>query len=637
MHSKLLLIAGLLTGSVAATAGAPAPTDEEHELQAESMRLVHRLMSDQRFAMRARPLDASVAPTFAAYIDALDPQRLYFTNGDLHDLDDARAGIGAAIQGKDLAPAHSIFAAFVARVAERSEFARARLAEPADYAIAGSWVPDRGALPRVADQAQLDETWRRLVRNDRLELHLAGQSDEEIGRTLDARYADLLRRMRELRADEAFATFADAYVSAVDSAGDYHAPREPLNNLGVDPERIGVGMTVSRDFPFSVVQGVVPGGPADLAGVRPGERIVAISEETGGWTDTVGQRMDAVVLLLRGRAGTHVRLRLVSPAGAAREVQLTRAAVTLADEVATASIVAAGIRRIGVIKLPAFYLDYEARRRGEADARASATDVARLLGELQTSGVDGVLLDLRGNGGGALTESVEIAALFVGRRPIVQIREGGGRATVQSGAAKAVWKGPLAVLVDSQSAAASEIVAAALQDHGRATVLGERTFGRGTVQSLVDLAQLPGKDASFGGMVKFTIAEFFRVDGRSIETVGVEPDAPLPEASAAAPPADVAPAARRIPAAPDFESPPARPKPASTAIADDPTLAAWRDRWQRARAVRSANEVALDATTRRAAIASEQADVEAAGARDDALQAAALVFAGELGNLSLAR
>lgn len=627
MLPRLLLIVGLLGAGFVSAAPVRTPDDAERELQSKSMRMVYQVLVDKRFALRARSLDDTVEPTFAAYIDALDPQRLYLAAADVDGLGQARAGFRDAIQGNDLRPAFSIFDAYAARVDERTAFARARLAEPPDYAAPGTWEPDRSALPRAADQAALDDTWRRLVRNDRLELHLAGQPEDAIRRTLDARYVDQARRAGEVRSSEVFGAFANAFAVAVDPDASYYTPTDARWSLQVDAGQAGVGIVMRRDAAFAVVQSVVPGGPAEIGGVRPGERVLAIAEKSGEWTDTVGVRLDTIVLGMRGKAGTPLRLRLGSASGEAREVALTRASVKLADEVAVQSVTAVAGRRIGVITLPAFYVDFEAASRGDADARSAAADVAGLLRDLQAQDVDGVLLDLRGNGGGALLQSVELAGLFLGRRPVVQIRQAGSEVSVQSGSAEAVWSGPLAVLVDSQSAAASEIVAAALQDYGRAVVMGERTFARGSVQSMMDLGRInPGS----GGFVTFTVAEFFRVDGRAIEALGVAPDLPLPDAAAGVREGAGSAAARRIPAAPGFQAPSAPPRPESAAASGDPALSAWRERWQRARALEAANAVALDAPTRRAAIAREQADAEAARGRDDALQAAAAAFAAGL-------
>ncbi|MCX7034542.1 MAG: S41 family peptidase [Arenimonas sp.] len=627
MLRNLLLVAGLLGAGFVSAASLATPDDEEKALQATSMRLVQAVFTDGRYSLRARPLEQYVEPTFSAYVDALDPQRMYLNAADLEELGIARAGIRDAIKGVDLEPAFTIFGAYAARVAERSAFARARLAEPADYSAPGTWVTDRSALPRAVDQEALDEVWRGKVRNDRLELYLSGQSEDSIRRTLDARYAGLALQVGQVESMDVFGAFANAFAVAADPAGFYYTPGEARSSLQVDASLVGVGIVLKRDFPFAVIQSVVPGGPADIEGVRPGERLLALAQEPDAWTETVGVRLDGIVLDLRGKAGTKLWLRLGSASGEVRELALVRASVKLADEVAAQSVITVRGHRIGVITLPAFYADFEAILRGDPDARAAVADVAALLDELKDQDVQGVLLDLRGNGGGALMQGVGVAGLFLGRRPVVQIRQAGGEISVEAGDADAVWTGPLAVLVDSQSAAASEIVAAALQDHGRAAVLGERTFARGSVQSLVDLGRM---NPQAGGLAQFTVADFFRVDGRAVESLGVEPDLPLPDAAAVAPRAAASAGVGRIPAAPGFQPPAVRPRRDALVTVGDPMFTAWRARWQRAQALQASNAVALDAPTRRAAIARERADAEAASVRDDALQAAAAAFSASL-------
>jgi carboxyl-terminal processing protease len=264
--------------------------------------------------------------------------------------------------------------------------------------------------------------------------------------------------------------------------------------------------------------------------VRAGERLLAVAEDETPWNPLPGRELDEVIEALRGVTGSRLRLRLGSASGESRELALHRAAVDPTRDEARQAVLTLGERRIGVVTLPVLYADFEARRRGDANARSSASDVAAMLRELKQQDVDGVLLDLRGNGGGALLEGVEVAGLFLGREPVVQVRESGGRVSVQAGSTAALWKGPLAVLVDSRSAAASEVVVAALQDHGRALVIGERSFGRDSIQTMLDLGR---GSSGAGGYLTLTVGELFRVDGRSIGPDGVEPWLALPDAAAA--------------------------------------------------------------------------------------------------------
>lgn len=535
MFRTLLLATGLLATCGALAADGYQPDPDERRQQAATMRLLQGFLGNRQYALRARPLDEVVEPAFQAYLDALDPGRRYFSTADLASLADARAGFRAALEGKDLAPVTEVYAAYAARVDAHAAFVQAQLAGPGEPGAPG------GASPEVqaADQAALETRWRHQLHEEWQALRAAGLTADEARRALLARHADQARHVRERSPTEVFTLFADAFTTSIDPHGAYLPPMDVAALAGDAADHVGVGLVVRRGTAFPTVQQVVPGGPAANAGVRTGEHILALADAAGTWTGTAGLRLDTVVQAMRGEAGSSLQLRLRSPAGAVRQVTVVRAALEPAQLAAAGSIETVGERRIGVIALPGFYADFEAARRGDPDARTAAADVAKLLGEFEAQGVHGVLLDLRGNGGGALRQGVDVAALFLGRQPVVQVRETGGRVNVEVGASGPRWGGPLAVLVDRDSAAAAEIVAAALQDHGRARVLGERSFGRGTVQQLVDLGRASAEPR---GYLKFTVADFFRVDGRAVDGVGVQPDVALPEAGASAPEEAPAPA-----------------------------------------------------------------------------------------------
>jgi carboxyl-terminal processing protease len=302
----------------------------------------------------------------------------------------------------------------------------------------------------------------------------------------------------------------------------------------------GIGAVLQKQDEVVVIREIVPGGPAARSGkLKPGDRIVAVGQGTSGeMKDVVGWRIDDVVELIRGPKNTPVRLDVV-PAEAGVDAKpsrlvLTRDKVRLEEQAAKAQTITVpgqdgASKKIGVIKLPAFYQDFEGRRKNSNDYASATRDVARLLAQLKVQKVDGVVLDLRNNGGGSLTEAVELTGLFIDQGPVVQVRESGGRVSVedddQSGVA---WDGPFAVLINRGSASASEIFAGAIQDYGRGLVIGETTFGKGTVQNLIDLDRWPANEESRFGQVKLTIAQFFRVSGGSTQHKGVVPDIRFP-------------------------------------------------------------------------------------------------------------
>ncbi len=541
-HKLIALSAALpLVLAVAAT-GAPGTPAASAALQpdasqAAAARLVYGILSDSRYVYRAKPLDDKLsAEIHRRYLEALDSQKLFFTQADIARFEAFRLQHDDAIKNQELDPAFVIFRTYVQRVDERVAHARKLLQKPFDFSADESWAYSREDAAWAAGSAQLDEAWRKYVKNDALRLRLAGRSQEEIRTTLAKRYAGIGERVHELRADEVFETFMNAYATSIDPHTSYMAPRSAENfNMQMRLSLEGIGAVLQRQEEFVVIRTIVPGGPAGSAGeLKVGDRVVAVGQgDKGPMVDVVGWRVDDVVELIRGKKGTKVRLDVL-PADAGvdakpQQIAIVRDTVKLEQQAAQKRIIEVGDRRIGIVELPTFYLDFEARRRGDADARSATADVAKLLRELRAAKVDGVVVDLRDNGGGSLLEAVELTGLFIDTGPVVQVRETGGRVSVEGDDATGVaWDGPLAVLVNRSSASASEIFAAAIQDYGRGLIIGEPTFGKGTVQNLIDLDRFPRKDDTKFGQVKLTVAQFFRVDGGTTQHAGVTPDLSFP-------------------------------------------------------------------------------------------------------------
>lgn len=541
-HKLIALSAALpLAMAMAASSSAPAPGAsaylEPTVEQAAAARLVYGILSDSRYVYRAKSLDDNLsAEIHRRYLESLDGQKLFFTQADINRFDAYRLRHDDAIKAQQFQPAFDVFATYQRRVADRVAYARSLLAKPFDFSTDETWLYDREDAEWAASTAELDDAWRKYVKNDALRLKLAGRSQDEIRSTLDKRYAGLAERVGELRGDDVFETFMNAYASSIDPHTSYMSPRSAENfNMQMRLSLEGIGAVLQRQEEFVVLRTIVPGGPASNSGkLKVGDRVVAVGQGTSGpMTDVVGWRIDDTVALIRGKKGTQVRLDVL-PADAGvdskpQRVVITRDKVKLEQQAAQKRIVEVGDRRIGVVELPTFYLDFEARRRGDKDARSATADVAKLLRELRAEQVDGVVVDLRDNGGGSLLEAVELTGLFIDAGPVVQVRETGGRVSVETDDETGVaWDGPLAVLVNRASASASEIFAAAIQDYGRGLIIGEPTFGKGTVQSLIDLDRFPRKDDVKFGQVKLTVAQFFRVDGGTTQHAGVVPDLQFP-------------------------------------------------------------------------------------------------------------
>jgi carboxyl-terminal processing protease len=512
--------------------------------QATTSKLVYGLLSDSRYAYRPGSLDAHLSgDIFKRYLEALDGSKVFFTAADIAKFEPYKNTLGDSVKNGQLDPAFAIFAVYKQRVSQRLAYARALLNQDIfDFNGNDRWYYERKDAPWAKDEAELDALWKQSVRNDWLRLKLAGKKPEDIRKTLDKRYANNASSIAQLDGNDAFSSFLNAYASSIDPHTDYFDPREAERfNQSMSLSLEGIGAQLQKQDDVVVIRELIVGGPAALSKkFKPGDRIVGVGQGTSGtMEDVIGWRIDDVVEKIKGKSGTQVRLDIV-PAEATLDskpvrVVLTRARIRLEEQAAKSQILdlPAGNgepqRRIGVVKLEAFYQDFDGRRKNNGDYASATRDVAKLLQQFKAQKVDGVVLDLRNNGGGSLNEAVELTGLFIDKGPVVQVRESGGRVGVDSDDEGGVsWDGPLAVLVNRGSASASEIFAGAIQDYGRGLVIGETTFGKGTVQNLVDLDRWPGNEQKRYGQVKLTIAQFFLPGGSSTQNKGVVPDIQFP-------------------------------------------------------------------------------------------------------------
>ena len=523
-----------------ANAIAQAPTAD----QTTTAKLVYGLLSDSRYAYRPQPLDDALsADIFDRYLETLDGSKMFFTAADVEKFSRYRTALDDAIKSGKLDPAYAMFALYKQRVDQRSSYARKLLGEDIfDFTGDDRWQYDREDAPWAKSTAELDKAWKQSVRNDWLRLKIAGKQPAEIRETLDKRYANLAENVQELDATDAFSSFLNAYTGSIDPHTTYFDPRSAERfNQSMSLSLEGIGAQLQKQDDVVVIREVLPGGPAIKSGqLEAGDRIVGVGQgKSGPMEDVVGWRIDDVVAKIKGPKGTTVRLDVVPPEAGMdskpRRVVLVRDEIRLTEQAAKSRILevpardAVPARRIGVIELPGFYQDFAGRRSNKADYVSATRDVARLLAQFRQKDVDGVVMDLRNNGGGSLAEAIELTGLFIDQGPVVQVRESGGRVSVEGDTDPGVaWDGPLAVLVNRGSASASEIFAGAIQDYGRGLVIGEPTFGKGTVQNLVDLDRWPANEEPRFGQVKLTIAQFFLPGGSSTQNKGVVPDITFP-------------------------------------------------------------------------------------------------------------
>ena len=483
--------------------------------------------------------DAMSAEVLKRFVESLDPNRSYFLLEDMNRFAVYRDQLDEAVKEAKLGPAFEIFKVFRQRLEERVTYARELLAQPLDFTIDEEFVLDRSRAPWARDRGELEELWRKRLKNDVLNLVTTGQDQKKAVSTVSDRYHVLARHTYQMSADDVFEIFINSYTASVEPHTTYFSARNSEDfKIRMSLSLEGVGAVLRNENEYTIVQQVVAGGPAAKSGrLKPEDRIVAVGQgSAGSWADIIGWRLEKVVDLIRGPRGTVVRLQLI-PKGAATStptvIALTREKIELEDQAAKQAVIEVPqekpAMRIGVITLPAFYIDFAARARGEKDYRSTTRDVRALIVKLMQAKVDGIVVDLRGNGGGSLVEATELTGLFIPEGPIVQVRDASGAIDVNEDPDPAVmYKGPLAVLVDRQSASASEIFAAAIQDYRRGIVVGQPTFGKGTVQNLIDLDQIDSTEGEDLGQLKATVAQFFRINGSSTQHRGVVPDIVFP-------------------------------------------------------------------------------------------------------------
>jgi len=517
----------------------------QHELvpsnaQRRATQLITHFISNYHYKRTALD-DALSSRILDRYLEGMDPNRSYFLAEDVRAFDRYRYRMDDFLRAARLEPAFEIFRVYRVRVEERVAHALKLLEQEFDFTRDEEYRFDRTEAPWAKDRAELDEIWRKRVKNDVLALRLAGKEAEEIKETLRRRYQRMRNNVVQMSANDIYQLYMNAYTKSVEPHTAYFSPRTSENfKIHMSLSLEGIGAVLQGEGEYTVVREVIPGGPAALSKLlHPGDRIIGVGQGDEPVVDVIGWRLDDVVDLIRGPKGKPVVLEIL-PKGAgaegpARSIRLVRDRIKLEEQAAKSEIIEVGERdkrrRIGVIDVPAFYLDFEAKARGDKDYRSTTRDVRRLLAELENEGVDGIVIDLRADGGGSLSEAVAMTGLFISHGPVVQIRDYTGRVEIDRDEDPSVaYTGPLAVLVDRNSASASEIFAAAIQDYRRGIVIGEPTYGKGTVQNLIDLDRFVEKKGEQLGELKATVAQFFRINGASTQLKGVVPDILFPTA-----------------------------------------------------------------------------------------------------------
>jgi carboxyl-terminal processing protease len=521
--------------AVPAAAAALAPTEQENYVA----RRVADIVAREHY--RRAPLDDHLSSLILdRYLDAIDGGRSYFYASDIAEFEHVRYDLDDAIKAGDVEPAFVIFRRYQQRSRERMAYAIELLNKKPDFEIDESFNFDREKEPWPANNAEMNELWRKRVKNDALSLVIAGKQWNEAADVLRKRYEHVAKRMDQSKPEDVFEAFMNAFVLSLDPHSNYFSARNSEEyNIQMSLSYEGIGASLQLTDDYVTVIDVIAGGPAAISGkLAANDRITAIGEgKTGELTDVIGWRLDDVVQKIRGPGGTLVRLQLL-PAGAApgsaqKVVEFTRNRVSLEAQAAHKAmrVVQRNGRdlKVGVITVPSFYQDYDASRAGAKDYRSTTRDVQRLISELRKDGAEVLIMDLRANGGGYLPEAESLTGLFIDRGPVVQLRDTTGRIEVDDDPDPAIfYSGPMIVLVDRFSASASEIFAGAIQDYGRALIVGQQTYGKGTVQNAHPLNYtIFGRKPELG-QLNVTIGKYYRITGESTQDRGVTPDIALP-------------------------------------------------------------------------------------------------------------
>lgn len=464
--------------------------------------------------------DAFSAAIFDRYLETLDYNRVFLTQDDVERLSRWKTRLDDQLKEGETQAAYAIYNRVLKKRFERYQYALHVLDKPFDFSADESMVLDRTELPWAANEDELDAIWDKRVKNDALNLRLTGKEDEEIRETLGKRYNSALKRLTQSHSEDVFQVYMNAFAREVDPHTSYLSPRNAeqfQSEMNLSLEGIGAVLQIKNEY--TVIRSLVAGGPASKSKqLSPGDRIIGVGQEDEAIVDVIGWRLDDVVELIKGPKGSEVKLKILPEGANAKSynVTLTRDKIRLEDRAVKSEVIERGDEKVGVLTVPGFYV-------GLAD------DTKKEIASLKEKGISGIVVDLRNNGGGALSEATALSGLFIDQGPIVQVRDSYGRVKVNSDTdGKRFYDGPMTVLINRYSASASEIFAAAMQDYERAVVIGEQSFGKGTVQQHRSLNHIYDLFDKPLGYVQYTIQKFYRISGGSTQNKGVVPDIVFP-------------------------------------------------------------------------------------------------------------
>ena len=512
---------------------------DKHE---EISQLVKKFFENSHYS-EIRINDEVSSKILESYIDSMDGNKSYFLLSDIEYFNNLSNQIDDMIGSQSLQPVFDMYEVYRTRAKERMTYALQQLELKKDFTIDENFLFDRSNSTWANTINELNEIWRKRVKNDALNLKLTGKEWSEIQELLNKRYSRFLKQMDQLNNDDVFESFMNAFTHSLDPHSSYMSPRNSEEyQIQMSLSYYGIGATLQIEDDYVLIVNLIPGGPAAIDGkLKPKDKITAVGQGVDGkLIDVIGWRIGDVVELIRGPENTVVKLQILSsgaiPGASEKIINITRNQVKLEDQAAKSNIISVPRENtewnIGVITIPSFYRDFKSMMDGNRDYASTTKDVKRIIKELKEKNIDALILDLRSNGGGHLTEATALSGLFIENGPIVQLRNANGRISRLDDpdpSRRLAYDGPLIVLVNRFSASASEIFAAAIQDYGRGIIVGQQTFGKGTVQNLYPLNRYikKPKDKEFGQLT-MTIGKYYRITGESTQHRGVMPDIELP-------------------------------------------------------------------------------------------------------------
>jgi carboxyl-terminal processing protease len=534
----------VLAGVAAANAAHLEQSKEKQVTERQISKAVTFLLNQQH--LTRHPMDDEMsARAMDLFIKALDPSKLYFYQADIDEFMQHRNDLDDMVKAGDMSFAYKAFNRLLDRVDERVAQVQEILKTPLDLTVdeVMKTDPDKLSFPKTKEEAAA--RWTKRLKYDLLVLKTDKESMADPVDRLKRRYASFAKRMKQTDSDELLEMFLTAMTTSFDPHTNYMS-KTTLENFDIQMRLglEGIGAALQLTDGYTVITKIIPGGAADKEGsLKEGDRIISVGQNDGTndadkMVDVVDMKLNDVVAMIRGKANTVVRLGVIPKGGTeSKVIKITRASIKLTDSEARSQIIEDGKKaddtpyRIGVIDLPSFYMDMEGARAGQLDFKSTTRDVRALLEDFNKKKVDCVVLDLRRNGGGSLTEAVNLTGLFIDEGPVVQVKASRGEAEHYDDTERGMsWKGPLVVLTSKFSASASEIFAGAIQDYHRGIVVGDTsTHGKGTVQSLRELGrELFGNKGQNLGALKITMQQFYRPNGDSTQLRGVLSDVVLP-------------------------------------------------------------------------------------------------------------